>query len=150
LMLLGSVLLLLLLGRQEASSLPDDPIFWDQRPHFLDRRQILCTCLDRISRGSLEAKELKTIKNNTHQGLKTLGGAHRDPVNVLLPKTPHHPPRTSGDLVEGEGLVRHLTPLQRRVWRHLVESEPVLRQRQHLPAVECRSHHPRRQRSLWQ
>jgi hypothetical protein len=39
--LLGSVFLLLLLGRQEASSLPSDPIFWNRWPRFLDRRQIL-------------------------------------------------------------------------------------------------------------
>jgi hypothetical protein len=36
--LLGSVFLLLLLGRQEASSLPSDPIFRNRRPCFLDRR----------------------------------------------------------------------------------------------------------------
>jgi hypothetical protein len=36
--LLGSVLLLLLLGHQEASSLPSGPIFWNRRPRFLDRR----------------------------------------------------------------------------------------------------------------
>jgi hypothetical protein len=36
LMLLGSVFLLLL-GRQEASSLPSDPIFWNRRSRFLDR-----------------------------------------------------------------------------------------------------------------
>jgi hypothetical protein len=37
LMLLGSVLLLLL-GHQEVSSLPGDPIFRDRRPCFLNRR----------------------------------------------------------------------------------------------------------------
>jgi hypothetical protein len=54
--LLGSVLLLLLLGCQEVSSLPSGPIFWNRRPRFLGRRQILHTGLDRISRGNLEAK----------------------------------------------------------------------------------------------
>jgi hypothetical protein len=106
LMLLGGVFLLFLLSRQEASSLSSDLIFWKRRPHFLNHRQILCTDLDRvISRGNLEAKELKTIRNNTHQGLETLGGAHQDPVDVLLPEAPHHPSRTSSDLIEGEGLV---------------------------------------------
>jgi hypothetical protein len=33
----GSIFILLLLGRQEASSLPSDPIFQYRRPHFLDR-----------------------------------------------------------------------------------------------------------------
>jgi hypothetical protein len=47
--LLGSVFLLLLLGRQEASSLPSDPIFWNWRPCFLDHRQILYTDPDQIS-----------------------------------------------------------------------------------------------------
>jgi hypothetical protein len=64
--LLGSVFLLLLLGRQEASSLPSDPIFWNRRPCFLDRRQILYTDLDRVSGRNPEAKELKIIKNNTY------------------------------------------------------------------------------------
>jgi hypothetical protein len=35
--LLGSVLLLLLMGRQEASSLSSSPILWNWRPRFLDR-----------------------------------------------------------------------------------------------------------------
>jgi hypothetical protein len=103
LMLLGSVLLLLL-GCQEASSLSSGPIFWNRRPCFLDRRQILYIGLDRISRVSPETKELKIIKNNSHQGLETLGGVHRDPVDVLLSETPHHPPRTLGNLVEGRDL----------------------------------------------
>jgi hypothetical protein len=32
-----------------------------------------------------------------------------------------------GDLVEEEGLVQHLTPLEGRVQRHLVKPEPALR-----------------------
>jgi hypothetical protein len=36
--LLGGVFLLFLLGRQEASSLPSDPIFWKRRPRFLNHR----------------------------------------------------------------------------------------------------------------
>jgi hypothetical protein len=64
--LLGSVFLLLLLGRQEASSLPSDLIFWNRRLRFLDRRQILYTDLDRVSGRNSEAKELKIIKNNTY------------------------------------------------------------------------------------
>jgi hypothetical protein len=97
---LGSVLLLLL-GRQEASSLPSDPIFRNRRPRFLYRRQILYTDLDRVSGRNPEAKELKIIKNNTYQGLESLGGAYRDPVDVLLSEAPHHPLRTPDDLVEG-------------------------------------------------
>jgi hypothetical protein len=56
LMLLGSIFILLLLGRQEASSLPSDPIFRNRRLHFLDRRQILYTDLDRVSGRNPEAK----------------------------------------------------------------------------------------------
>jgi hypothetical protein len=108
--LLGSVFLLLL-GRQEASSLSSDLIFWNQRPHFLDRRQILYTDLDRVSGRNPEEKEFKIIKNNTYQGPESLGGAHQDLVDVLLPEAPHHPPRMLSDLVKGEGLVRHPAPL---------------------------------------
>jgi hypothetical protein len=109
--LLGSVLLLLLLGHQEASSLPSGPILWNRRPRFLNRRQILHRGLDRLSGGNQEAKELKTVKNHTYQRLKALSGAHRDTIDVLLLETPHHPPCTSGDLMKRERLVRHPTPL---------------------------------------
>jgi hypothetical protein len=125
--LLGGVFLLLLLGRQEASSLPSDLIFRNRRPCFLDRRQILYTDLDRVSGKNPKAKDFKIVKNNTYQGLESLGGAHGDPVDVLLLEAPHHPPRMSGNLVEGEGLVQHPAPLQRRLRRHLVEPEPALR-----------------------
>jgi hypothetical protein len=147
-MLLGSVFLLLLLGRQEASSLPSDLIFQNRWPRFLDRRQILYMDLDRVSGRNSEAKELKIVKNNTYKGLESLGGAHRDPVDVLLPEAPHHPPRMSGDLVEGEGFVRHPAPRQRRLWHHLVEPESALRQRQHPSAVKRCGHHPSRQSAL--
>jgi hypothetical protein len=44
--LLGSILLLLLLGYREASSLPSGLIFRNRRPRFLDHRQILYTGVD--------------------------------------------------------------------------------------------------------
>jgi hypothetical protein len=77
-----------------------------------------------------------------------LSGAHRDPINFLLLEAPHHPPCTPGDFIKGEGLVRHPTPLQQSLQRHLVDSESALHQRQHPPVVECGGHHPRRQPSL--
>jgi hypothetical protein len=49
--LLGSVLLLLLLGRLEAFSLPSGPILWNWWPRFLDHRQILHRGLNRLSGG---------------------------------------------------------------------------------------------------
>jgi hypothetical protein len=64
--LLGSIFLPLLLGCQEASSLPSDPIFWNRWPRFLDHRQILYTDLDRVSGRNPKAKELRIIKNNTY------------------------------------------------------------------------------------
>jgi hypothetical protein len=73
-MLLGNVFLLLLLGCQEASSLSSDPIFRNRWPRFLDRRQILYAGLDRVSGRDPEAKGLKIVKNNTYQGLESLGG----------------------------------------------------------------------------
>jgi hypothetical protein len=57
--LLGSVFLLLL-GHQEASSLPSDPIFRNWWPRFLYMD------LDRVSGKNLKAKELKIVKNNTY------------------------------------------------------------------------------------
>jgi hypothetical protein len=75
LMFLGGVLLLLLLGRQKASSLPSDLIFQNRWPRFLDRRQILYADLDRVSGRDPEAKGLKIIKN-TYYGLESLGGEH--------------------------------------------------------------------------
>jgi hypothetical protein len=54
--LLGSVFILLLLGHQEALSLPSDLIFRNWRTCFLDHRQILYTDLDRVSGRNLEAK----------------------------------------------------------------------------------------------
>jgi hypothetical protein len=70
--LLGSVFLLLL-GRQEASSLLSDPIFQNRRSRFLDHRQILYTNLNQVSGRNPKAKELKIIKNNTYQGLESPG-----------------------------------------------------------------------------
>jgi hypothetical protein len=60
--LLSSVLLFLLLGRREASSLPSSPILRNQRLRLLDRRQILYRGLDRLSQGNQETKGLKAIK----------------------------------------------------------------------------------------
>jgi hypothetical protein len=77
-----------------------------------------------------------------------LSGTHWDPVDVLLLKTPHHPPCTTGDFIDKKGLVRHTTLLQRSLWRHLIDPKSVLHQRQHPLAVECDGHHSRRQPAL--
>jgi hypothetical protein len=75
-------------------------------------------------------------------------GSHRDPVDVLLLEATHHPPRALGNLVEGEGLVRHPTPVQRDIRRHLVDPKSVLHQQQHSSTVERGGHHPRGQSTL--
>jgi hypothetical protein len=63
---LSGVLLLLLLGRQEALRLLSDPIFRNRWPRFLDHRQILYADLNRVSGRDPEAKGLKIVKNNTY------------------------------------------------------------------------------------
>jgi hypothetical protein len=85
---LGGVLLLLLLSRQEASSLPSYPIFQNWRPRFLNRRQILYVDLDWVSGRDPEEKGLKIVKNNTYQGHESLGRAHWDFVDVSCRKLP--------------------------------------------------------------
>jgi hypothetical protein len=66
--LLGGVFLLFLLGRQEASSLPSDPIFWKWWPRFLNRRQILYTDLNQVTGRNPEAKDLKNARTTLTRG----------------------------------------------------------------------------------
>jgi hypothetical protein len=72
-------------------------------------------------------------------------GSHRDPIYVLLLEAAHHPSSTPGDLIEGEGLMRHLAPLQRGTRLHLVHPQSSLHQGQDLPSMERGSHHARGQ-----
>jgi hypothetical protein len=67
-MFLGGVLLLLFLGRQEASSLPSDPIFQNQRPRFLDRRQIYTRTLTGLAEGIQKQKDLRSSKTILTKG----------------------------------------------------------------------------------
>jgi hypothetical protein len=66
--LLGGVFLLFLLGCQEASSLPSDPIFRKWQSCFLNRRQILYTDLDQVSGRNSEAKDLKNARTTLTRG----------------------------------------------------------------------------------
>jgi hypothetical protein len=66
--LLGGVFLLFLLGCQEVSSLPSDPIFQKRWPRFLNRRQILYMDLDQVSGRNSEAKDLKNTRMTLTRG----------------------------------------------------------------------------------